>query len=299
MMFHMKQKYCAEFNEDDAAAWKNTLPESIKDWDEVKNAKDGDSFWNQMSNMRSMMGQSIRIPTNDASKEVLQEFDQRLIDKVPSLMRKPDLEDDDVMASFYTQMGRPEEKEKYVAPDLSAPEGIVLDESLAGNFKDIAFKHGLSQKQYEGVVKDYTASSVSVAQNQLDSHQQGMSDLNKEWGAAFDQNIERAEAIRSKYFGDVVEDINLAGAPIVKAFNSIAERFGKEGSSNLIEETKERPNAIAPLEAGERLNEILSNKDHAYWIAQDPAHKAAVDKVVTLTKLAHPDKDDAKSDLHI
>jgi hypothetical protein len=285
----MKQKYCAEFNEDDAVAWKESLPNEIKDWDEVKNAKDSDSFWTQMSNMRSMMGQSIRIPTEDAGADVLKEFDDRLMTKVPSLMRKPDFEDDEVMASFYQQMGRPEDKEKYVAPELSAPEGIVLNESLAGDFKDIAFNHGLSQKQYEGVVKDYTASSVDVAQSQLEAHQQGMSELNKEWGAAFDQNIDRAEAIRSKYFGDVVEDINLAGAPIVKAFNSIAERFGKEGSDNLIQEAIPRSNILAPAEAKERLNEILGNKDHAYWSAQDPAHKDAVDKVVSLTKLAHPD----------
>ncbi len=288
MMFHMKQKYCAEFDEDDATAWKNTLPDAIKDWDEVKNAKDGESFWNQMSNMRSMMGQSIRIPTEDAGADALKEFDERLMSKVPSLMRKPDFEDDAVMASFYQQMGRPEEKDKYVAPELKAPEGIVLDETLAGNFKDIAFKNGLSQKQYEGVVKDYTASSVGVAEGQLEAHQQGMKELSTEWGAAFEQNLGRAEAVRSKYFGDVVEDINLAGAPIVKAFNSIAEKFGKEGSSNLIEETIGRSNVLAPAEAKERLNEILSNKDHAYWVAQDPSHKDAVDKVVSLTKLAHP-----------
>jgi len=176
MMFHMKQKYCAEFDEDDAVTWKDSLPETIKDWDEVKNAKDSDSFWTQMSNMRSMMGQSIRIPTQEASADVLKEFDERLMSKVPSLMRKPDFEDDAVMDSFYQQMGRPEEKEKYVAPELEAPEGIILDETLAGNFKDIAFKNGLTQKQYEGVVKDYTASSVGVAQGQLESHQQGMSE---------------------------------------------------------------------------------------------------------------------------
>lgn len=296
-MFRVKQKYCAEFDEDDAVAWKENLPDAIKGWDEVKNAKDSDSFWTQMSNMRSMMGQSIRIPTDDAGKDALKEFDERLMNKVPSLMRKPDFDDDEVMESFYRQMGRPEEKEKYVSPELDAPDGIILQEGLADDFKGIAFKHGLTQKQYEGVVKDYSTSSVNVAQGQLESHQQGMSELSKEWGAAFDQNIERADAIRSKYFNDVIEDINLAGAPIVKAFNSIAERFGKEGSSNLIEEKINRSNVLAPAEAKERLNEILSNKEHAYWVAQDPAHNDAVDKVVSLTKLAHPDMEESTDKL--
>jgi len=146
----------------------------------------------------------------------------------------------------------------------------------------------LSQKQYEGVIKDYTASSVEIAQGELVEQQKSMKGLNDEWGMKFEGNMEKAEAVRVKYFNDVIPNLAIAGADTVKAFVNIADRFGKEGSSNLIEETREHTNVVAPIEAQERLNEILSNKEHPYWVAQDPAHQQAVDKVVELTKQAHP-----------
>jgi len=130
-MFHMKQKYCAEGDIGTSDnAWKDTLPEGVKDWGEVRDSKSEDSFWEQMSNMRSMMGQSIRVPTDDASKEDKAAFNQRLMEKVPNLMQKPDADNADVMDAFYNQMGRPEEAAKYDAPELSAPEGITYKMNL-------------------------------------------------------------------------------------------------------------------------------------------------------------------------
>ena len=289
-MFHMKQKYCAEDDiggTGDEGKWKESLPEGVKDWDEVKNSTE-DSFWEQMINMRSRMGQSIRIPGEDASKEDKAAFDTRLMEKVPTLMHKPDTDDSDVMNDFYTQMGRPTEAKSYSVPELTAPDGIVLQEGLADSFKDIAFKHGLSQKQYEGVVKDYSDSTVIQAQSELGQHQDEMKGLNDEWGMKYDGNMEKAEAIRVKYFSDVVPNLNIAGAATVKAFSDIADRFGKEGADGLIEATREHTNYVAPAEASDRLNEILSNKEHAYWNAHDPAHSQAVEKVLKLTKMANP-----------
>jgi len=298
-MFHVKQKLC---NEDDIGGtdneWRENLPEGVRDWGEVQDSKSEDSFWSQMSNMRSMMGQSIRIPTDDASKEDLAAFNQRLMEKVPNLMQKPDIDNIEVMDVFYEQMGRPKESAAYNAPELKAPEGIVLQDGLAENFKGIAHKHGLSQKQYEGVIKDYTDSTIVQAELDLSQHQTGMKDLNDEWGMKFDSNMEKAEAIRSKYFSDVMPNLGVAGAEAIKAFSNLADKFGKEGSGNLInEERKEHSDKVAPAEAKERLNDILSNREHAYWDASDPAHKQAVDKVLDLTKAANPDMSTNAEDL--
>ena len=288
-MFHMKQKFCAEGDIGGMdGKWKEKLPEAIKDWGEVRDSKSEDSFWEQMSNMRSMMGQSIRIPTEDASKEDMAAFDKRLIEKVPSLMRKPDMDNVEVMDAFYTQLGRPEEAKKYDVPELKAPEGITLQDGLAEDFKGIAYKHGLTQKQYEGVVQDYTQNSIDVVEQQITEQKSEMAALNSEWGMKFEPNMEKAEAVRSKYFGDVVSSLDVAGADTIKAFTNIADKFGAEGSQNLIEATREQTNLVAPAEAQERLSESLGNKEHAYWNAHDSAHKQAVDKVLLLTKQANP-----------
>ncbi len=303
-MFHVKQKWCAEDPGDGGGggvsfdnAWREDLPENIRDWNEVKQSTSAESFWEQMANMRSMMGQSIRIPTSDASKEDQAAFNQRLMEKVPNLMQKPDATDETVMAAFYDQMGRPEKSDDYSAPTLEAPDGITLQEGLAADFKAIAHKYGLNQKQYEGVLKDYTQNSIDAAQVGVDQHKAGMKALTDEWGAKYDDNYERAEAVRAKYFGDVVPTLDIAGAETVKAFAGIAERFGSEGSQALIEANRSDPGgAMVPAEAAERLNDILSNKDHAYWHADDPANKQAREKVNSLTKMANPQMSQDKQD---
>ncbi len=269
--------------------WKGALPDDIQTWNEVKEAKSPDAFWDQMKNMRSFIGQSIRVPTNDASKEDRAAFNSKLMEKVPDLMPKPNADDPEQMAAFYSANGRPDEAAKYNAPDISAPDGIILQEGMPDMFKDIAHRYGLSQKQYEGVVKDYSTVSAEQAQVELSAHQEAMKGLTGEWGVKYDANMEKAEAIRSKYFADVVPSLNMAGADTVKAFANIAERFGPEGAKELITETQ-APSADlhAPEEAQLRLDEILGNPEHAYWNKADPGNAKAIERVVKLTSMANP-----------
>lgn len=298
-MFHVKQKFEDELDGTSGAStgagaevddsWKASLPDNVKDWNEVKEAKSPESFWEQMQNMRSFIGQSIRVPGEDASKEDRAAFNEKLMEKVPNLIQKPDIENDEVMQSFYNQMGRPAEVTGYKAPEISAPDGIMLQEDLPDTFKGIAHRYGLTQKQYEGVIKDYTQNTIDQAEDQLNHHRTAMKGLNDEWGMKYDSNIKKAEAIRATYFNDVVPNLDVAGADTVKAFANIAERFGKEGANQLIENTRSEPsNSVVPEEAQNRLDDILRNRDHAYWNASDPGHQRAVDKVVELTKMANP-----------
>jgi len=296
-MFRPKQTLRSEAGADGAGdgmtgddGWKGGLPEDIQNWNEVKEAKSSEVFWDQMKNMRSFIGQSIRVPTSDASKEDRAAFNTKLMEKVPDLMPKPNMDDPEQMAAFYSANGRPDEAAKYNAPDITAPEGIILQEGMPDMFKDIAHRHGLSQKQYEGVVKDYSTVSAEQAQVELSAHQDAMKGLTGEWGVKYDANMEKAEAIRSKYFADVVPSLGMAGADTVKAFANLAERFGPEGAKELITQTQEAGavDLHAPEEAQTRLDEILGNPEHAYWNKADPGNAKAIERVVKLTAMANP-----------
>jgi hypothetical protein len=62
--------------------WKTSLPEPVQGWDEVKNSDTPDKFWDQVTNMRSHLGQSIRIPGQDAGDDDWKAFNEKMIAKV-------------------------------------------------------------------------------------------------------------------------------------------------------------------------------------------------------------------------
>ena len=42
--------------------WRTSLPESVQTWEEVQTSQDADSFWNQLSNQRALIGRSVQVP---------------------------------------------------------------------------------------------------------------------------------------------------------------------------------------------------------------------------------------------
>jgi hypothetical protein len=105
----------------------------------------------------------------------------------------------------------------------------------------------------------------------------------KKWGLAFDD--------RNK---DAVNILKKTGAPdaLIKAFEagevdsgtlkwaySLASSFGGEGQS-IGGQGDNQQGRVTPGEAKERIREMLTNKDHAYWNSKDPSHKDAIKKMV-------------------
>jgi hypothetical protein len=45
---------------------------------------------------------------------------------------------------------------------------------------------------------------------------------------------------------------------------------------------------LTPGEAKMRISEIMNNREHPYWVTSDPGHKAAIERMLELHKLANP-----------
>ena len=90
--------------------WKDSVDESYRD--SVKDFKDINGLVKSYQSAQSMLGSSIRIPTDDASKEAKDEFYSRL-SQVPGLTRLPNKDDPEAMNQFYNSLGRPESKDGY------------------------------------------------------------------------------------------------------------------------------------------------------------------------------------------
>lgn len=285
--------YMAEGDGDgggDDDPWSTNLPESVQEWDEVKNSDTPEKFWDQMVNMRSFLGQSIRIPGEGASTEDQTAFHEKILSKVPGLIYTPDYENEEATGKFYNALGRPEETEGYKAPEVDA-KGVALNDAPVKAFMPIAHKHGLSQRQFEGIVADMTSMNVESAIVDAAKIQEQATLLKNEWGMAFDGNMVR--------IGNVIKN---TGAPVAlqeaiaagrvdpstaKWLLGIANSFKGEGS-NLIDD-KSQDGILSPKQARTEISEILNNKEHSYWHPERPDHKDAKDHLRRLYLMADPE----------
>lgn len=263
-----------------APEWVSTLPEDVRTWDEVKNSDSPQKFWDQMVNMRSRMGSSIRIPSADAGDEDRKAFHQRLQEKVPGLMVAPDFEKEETLAELYTRMGRPKEAKEYRTPEFTNSRGEKLDgvgKEFAESFKEVAFKAGMSQKKYEEALSGIVGKSIQVNEQAQQLHQADRAKLAETWGMAFDRNS-----------ATVTNFISQTGAPeaVVNAIKSgtadsetmlwlhglATKTVGQQGK---FQSDNNSAGVMTPAEASIKISEIRNNPKHPYNNRMDPGNEAA------------------------
>lgn len=274
-------------------SWTESLPESVREWDEVKNSSDPEKFWDQMVNMRSRMGSSIRIPGEDAGKEDIAAFHEKLQSKVPGLMATPDFENEEALQDLYTRMGRPAESKEYKTPELKDSLGNVVegvDLKWAEAFKDIAHKAGLSQKKYDDIVTAVASSTMAQNAQIAEAQKADKAELEKEWGAAYDRNSKIVETFVSK--SDAPESLvnalkeGAVGKDIMIWLNSLATTTLGKGSEFQADDSNR--GVMTPEEAAIKISEIRNNKEHPYNKKNDPGHDAAKKLVRQLYLLKNP-----------
>lgn len=165
---------------------------------------------------QSMIGGSVRIPTDTST--------------------------DEERAAFYSKLGRPQTADDYT---WKAPDGITVDGADDGNFKafkEECFRLGMSDAQVSGVmgrwsdiVKDITAKQAQARAEILDASKKTLSAAN-EWGdgyqAKYDATMKLIEKLGIRDALDSAGVLNSVG--VLKAFNSIVDggnETGLRGSS--------------------------------------------------------------------
>ena len=258
--------------------WRESLPESVQQWEETKNAADINAFFNNMNDMRSMIGRSLQIPGPDASVEKRQEYLQKLLDKSPEVMLKPD---PDKMGDFFDSMGRPKDFDAYKVPDST--DDLPINGDSVAMFKQMAYEAGLTQSQFEKITLGMSKKTLENANIAQSERQTGQSELKTEWGAAYNQNLAIAEKIKNEHFQHLDFPIGELDSGTIKSLHSLGKAMIGEGME--ITNTDGSDAIMTPAEAKTKIDEILTNKDHAYWQRQHPGHKAAIERVIDLHKL--------------
>jgi hypothetical protein len=259
--------------------WKDNLPEFAKDWQEVKTSETQDDFYKQMADHRAMLGQSIRIPSKEASAEQMEEFYGKVQSKVDGLMRVPDIENDEQFASTMQKFGAPDSVDGY---NIEMENNTFSPEEF-NELKGMAHDAKLTKRQFKSVAEKMLASKNANAEASTQALENNRAELNKLWGAAMsDRKTIVAElAKRSEAPESLLKQIenDTVPAATMEWMYKMSQQF--DGGIQIA--TQEQM-AAAPMEASMELQDILGNPDSPYWDASHPAHQQYVDKAMALRK---------------
>lgn len=256
--------------------------DELKGSDALKQFESLDTLAQGYLDLKTYQGQSIRIPGDDASDEMRAEFNAKLLEKVPGLMNKPDFENAEQSHEFYRQIGMPEEAKDYGFPEI---EGLEVDNERKEFLQGVAHEVGISKNQFNGLMQKALEHDAQLAQANKEAHTDEMNALQSEWGHAFKERMDAAEAVRKTFF-DFIPAEEL-GTETLKAFHALSQQLGKE-AVNLAGQQQQQSSTMTPDDARAQIAEINRNKEHPYWNASDPGHKEAVDRMVKLMGYANP-----------
>lgn len=219
-------------------------------------------------------------------------------DKVPI---PKDWNDQGQLDAFAAKVGRPEEKAGYVVGKYEFPEGFAEKTPVVEKFKDMAFKYGLSQWQFEKITKDYMEMEVGDLQAQqaalIKTQQEGMQKYENEVGTIrYQEEMQIARNAIRVYGGEEFEgflaDTGLNKDPrLMKTFAQVGKdiREGRSGANPgqqalfNAESSEAASSKIAELKKDKTFQKQLDNKS-------DPGNKAAQELWYSLHKKANPPK---------
>lgn len=265
------------------ADWRAELPQAFQEAPFIKAAESLDDAVAQLTNAASHMGNSIRVPSEEASPEERKAFYDKVLQKAPDLMPKPTEEN---LEAFYNSLGRPADYKEY---KYEPPEGKEIPEDFEA-FAEAAHKAGLSQEQFKSVL-DGVLGNVWQQNEALEFEQQeAMKQLSQEWGLSFDQRMGVVQNfLKLTEAPEGIQNLLENGAMSPAEIKWIHEIATKTASTTELASQQSQGDApLSPQEAKERINEIIANNDHPYWNAADPRHKQAVAKMLEYQKAAAP-----------
>jgi len=263
----------------------STLPENAQGLGILKRSPTPEAFWKQVVDQQSFIGNSLRIPTENAASDEREAFFQKVQDRVPELMRKPDMDDRDTITNFMQQIGMPSDATGY--SDIKGDD-IAFAEGQLESIKELAAQAGLTREQYEALAANI-GKNVYEQQGEAQTKQEAnLQTLKEEWGLAaeakYQQTLEFAKGAGAPESLVSMLENKSADAGTVKWLNGLADKVGEGDPATT--QPSGSPTAMTPYEAQQQINEILDNKQHPYHKSDARARA----KMHDLMKQAKPDQ---------
>lgn len=199
---------------------------------------------------------------------------------------------------FNRSLGVPETHDKYELPDVKLAEGLKLDDTKVGKFKQVFHKLGLRPDQVKGVMQAYLEDLNGDFTGRLEGNKLAMSQattaLKGEFGDKYDSKLDIAKSVLRKFGSDTLlaklESSGLANDPeVVKLFVKLGEgmledKAGGGGDDLLIKSSTAATQEINKLKGDAEFQKALTGQ-------YAPGHKEAVAKWLQLHEEAAATKE--------
>lgn len=253
--------------------WRDALPDDIKGSPSLEGVEDVQTLAKRFIDTKRMVGaNTVKIPGKEASQEE--------------------------WAQFYTKLGRPESSDKYEMPKEGLPEGFEPNEGRLTAMREAAHRVGLTAQQFAALARadaEYMETEkAAFGEKMTQTQQESIAGLKKEWGSAFDQNLDLAKrAVRHFGGDDLVKELDDSGMgnhpTLAKAMAKIGRMIAED---EIVGGGRNQQFSRTPGEAKSQITQLYANKDFmaAYTTPHNPGHKDAVEKMRQLMAEAHPDE---------
>jgi len=246
--------------------WTSSLNEELKGYAQTKGFKDPQTVLDSYRGLEKLMG---------APKD-------RLL-KLPEKADAPEWND------IYAKLGRPNDPKEY---KFEGVEGV--DPKIEGWARENFHKLGLSQKQGESLLKSYreleTVESTAQAQSKQVALKNQEDMLKKEWGSAFDQNIQVAKKAAAQFGFDGKAIDSLENAMGYDGVMKFLQNIGsKIGESSFVGPNSPQGfgNVMTPAQAKYEISELKNDKGFIQrWASGDREAKLRFEQ---LHKWASPE----------
>lgn len=240
--------------------WRSSLPPELADLPSLQDIPDVATLAKNYDNTKAMVGNSIRLPTDEAGQEDINKVVEKVLgNERLGLMKKPDVENPELMAEVYQALGRPEDASGYTVPE-------DINGELFGSLSETALELGLSKRQYEGMAAALGKQQMDDYTRHEEQKAQGIAQLKGELGPAYDQRLDRAtktaEALKApQALIDALKD-GSANAEAIRFMDNIATQLGVEGSqfANQIGPVTESTVADIQQRINERTKRMMSER---------------------------------------
>ncbi len=247
--------------------WRSTLPAELREDPSLKTIHDVGALAKSYVHSQKMIGSDkLVIPGKHAT-------------------------DADWQAAF-EKLGLPKEVKDYAVK----MEGASIDPKFVENFRGAAHAAGILPGQAQKLADWFSGVNKTAETEVTKMHEAkvaaDITALKTEWGAAFDQNLGKAQRVLREA-GDAelnkyLVDTGLGNdVRIVKLLHTIHDKFMKEDSAAAGGANGFKPKHT-PAEAKVQANLILGNSDHPYYKPEHPNHKAAVAEVAEYFEMSRP-----------
>lgn len=180
--------------------------------------------------------------------------------------------------AFYNKIGRPETPDGY---KMEAEVEQNLNPDMYSQFKGVAHKIGLTDKQFEELVNfEVSRAKEALEQSEINTiaqNQKVISQLKEEFGSKYDYNISAAKKLLKNY--KVPDSV----VSTIEKDPSLVGLIAKIGSDILGEaDIKGEMNNANAYEVQSEIQKLKSSD--AYFDARHPEHDAVVERVRQLRK---------------